>query len=75
VRNEDRCLTNNREDLAAQISYTFNIADKKEVRFAIFGRNLTDNRGLAATLPVAGLFTFGTARPPRTWGAEIGFKF
>ena len=75
VRNDDRCLTNNREDLAAQIAYTFNIADKKEVRFAIFGRNLTDNRGLAATLPVAGLFTFGAARPPRTWGAEIGFKF
>ena len=75
VRNEDRCLTQNREDLAAQASYTFNIGTGNEIRVSVFGRNLTNNRGLAATLPVAGLFTFGTARPPRTYGAEVAFKF
>ncbi len=75
VRNDDRCLTNDREDLAAQASYTFNIAQGREVKFTVFGRNLTDNRGIASTLPVAGLFTFAGARPPRTYGAEIAFKF
>jgi iron complex outermembrane receptor protein len=41
----------------------------------MFGRNLTDNRGLSSTLPVAGLFTFSAARPPRTWGLELGFDY
>jgi iron complex outermembrane receptor protein len=75
IRNDDRCLTEARERLDAQISYTLPMGGDSEVRFSIFGRNLTDNRGLAATLPVAGLFTFGTAVPPRTYGAEFSFRF
>jgi iron complex outermembrane recepter protein len=42
---------------------------------SIFGRNLTDDRGLSSTLPVGGLFTFSAARPPRTWGVELGIEF
>jgi iron complex outermembrane recepter protein len=75
IRNDDRCLTEARERLDAQISYTLPFGGDSEVRFSVFGRNLTDNRGLAATLPVAGLFTFGTAVPPRTYGAEFSFRF
>ncbi len=75
VTNDNRCETNDREDLAAQASYTFNIASGREIKLSVYGRNLTDNRGIAATLPVAGLFTFAGARPPRTYGAEIAFKF
>lgn len=75
IRNDDRCETEARERLDAQVSYTVPFAGLSEVRFSIFGRNLTDYRGLAATLPVAGLFTFGTAVPPRTYGAELSFKF
>ena len=75
VMNDRRCLTDDREDLSAEIAYTLPIAGVREVRLAVFGRNLTNNRGLAATLPVAGLFTFGTARPPRSYGGEISFKF
>ena len=75
VANDPRCETDDREDLQAEIAYTMPVGPLKDVRFAIFGRNLTDNRGLAATLPVAGLFTFGTAKPPRTYGGEISFKF
>jgi iron complex outermembrane receptor protein len=75
VRNDDRCQTRDREDLAAQLSYTFNVAQGREIRVAVFGRNLTDFRDIGATLPVAGLFTFSGARPPRTYGAEVGFKF
>jgi len=75
VRNDDRCLTEDREDLAAQLAYTIKVAGDHELRFTAFARNITNNRGLAATLPVAGLFTFGTAKPPRTFGGEIAFKF
>ena len=75
IRNDDRCRTEARERLDAQISYTLPMGGESEIRFSVFGRNLTDNRGLAATLPVAGLFTFGTAIPPRTYGAEFSFKF
>ncbi len=45
------------------------------VRIALFVRNLTDDRGLAAALPVAGLFTFGTGRAPRTYGVQLGYRF
>lgn len=75
IRNDDRCLTEDREDLAAQLAYTLPLAGGQEVRFTAFARNITNNRGLSATLPVAGLFTFGTAKPPRTFGGEIAFKF
>ncbi len=75
VTNDPRCETDDREDLQAELAYTMPLGPLNEVRFAIFGRNLTNNTGLAATLPVAGLFTFGTAKPPRTYGAEISFKF
>ncbi|MGL5838020.1 MAG: TonB-dependent receptor [Sphingorhabdus sp.] len=76
IRNDDRCETTDREDLTAQLGYTFPMGDEgQEISLAVFGRNLTNNKGLAATLPVAGLFTFGTARPPRTVGVELGLKF
>lgn len=75
VTNDPRCLTSNREDLSAQISYTLPTGPRSEVKFAVFGRNLTNNKGLAATLPVAGLLTFGIAKPPRSIGAEFSVKF
>lgn len=45
------------------------------LRLSLFGRNLTDDKGLAAALPVAGLFTFGAPRPPRTYGVQLGYRF
>lgn len=75
VRNDDRCLTDDRARLDAEVSYALPLGGLREVKFSVFGRNLTDYRGLAATLPVAGLFTFGTAVPPRTYGAEVSFRF
>ena len=75
VVNDPRCLTEDREDLSAQVGYAFSIGREREIKLSVFGRNLTDNRGLAAALPVAGLFTFGTAKPPRTYGIELGFNF
>lgn len=75
IRNDDRCRTEDREDLSAQLGYTFPVGPEQEVSVALFGRNLTNHKGLASTLPVAGLFTFGAARQPRTYGVELGFKF
>ncbi len=76
IVNDERCLTEDREDLTAQISYTLPVGgDGQEVSISLFGRNLTDHRGLSSTLPVAGLFTFGAARQPRTVGVEVGFSF
>ncbi|WP_304186123.1 TonB-dependent receptor [Phenylobacterium aquaticum] len=45
------------------------------LRLSVFGRNITDDQGLSAALPVAGLFTFGTPRAPRTWGVQLGYRF
>ena len=76
IVNDPRCQTEDREDLAAQIGYTIPIGDgDRNVRISAFGRNLTNYKGLSASLPVAGLFTFSTGRQPRTYGVEVGFKF
>jgi iron complex outermembrane receptor protein len=75
VTNDLRCVTKDRENLSAQVGYTFILGPKKELSVSLFGRNLTDVRDIAATLPVAGLFAFSSAIPPRTFGVEVGFKF
>lgn len=75
VTNDDRCYTKDRVNLSAQIGYTFDLGDRKEVSVAVFGRNLTNTRDIMGVLPVAGLFTFGTPYTPRVIGAQVGFKF
>jgi iron complex outermembrane receptor protein len=74
VTNDTRSIAETREILDASLAYTHRIGGT-EVRFTVYGRNLTNNRGLASALPVAGLFTFGSARPPRSFGAEAMVKF
>jgi iron complex outermembrane receptor protein len=74
TRNDPRGLAQARNLVDASASYTFDLNGAR-LRAAVFGRNLTDDRGLSATLPVAGLFTFSAARPPRTWGVELGVEF
>lgn len=74
IVNDPRCETRPRETLDASASYTFGLGER-QVRISAFGRNLTDNRDLSSTLPVAGLFTFGTGRTPRSFGVEAGVRF
>ena len=72
-------------DLDATISY-----DAHSWKFSLWAKNLTDERHFLHVLdvgtnydagpnnspvPVAGLFTFGTLSPPRTYGADVQFKF
>jgi iron complex outermembrane receptor protein len=75
ITNDDRCVTKDRENLSAQIGYTYDLGGDREVSFAVFGRNLTNTRDIMGTLPVAGLFTFGTPYQPRVFGAQVGFKY
>lgn len=74
TRNDPRGRTDKQNLIDARIDYRI-LQDDSMVRIGFFGRNLLDDRGLNAALPVAGLFTFGSARPPRTWGVELGFEF
>ena len=74
VINDTRSIAEARKILDASIAYTLPVGGT-EMRFTIYGRNLTDNRGLSSALPVAGLFTFGSGRAPRSFGGEIMFKF
>lgn len=75
TRNDPRGMAQARNLLDASAAITFDLDTIGKMRVAVFGRNLTDDRGLNSTLPVAGLFTFSAARPPRTFGAEVGFNF
>jgi iron complex outermembrane recepter protein len=74
VQNDRRCTSSTREALDATLSYAIAMGDG-EVKLSVFGRNLLDDRGISSTLPVAGLFTFAGARPPRQLGGEVSFKF
>lgn len=75
TRNDPRGLAQARNLLDASAAINFDLDTVGTMRVAVFGRNLTDDRGLNSTLPVAGLFTFSAARPPRTYGVEVGFTF
>jgi iron complex outermembrane recepter protein len=73
--NDPRGLHQAQPDLAAAVTYTFRTGNDSKAYVRVFGRNLTDQRGLASALPVAGLFTFGTGIPPRQYGVTIGASF
>jgi len=72
--NDLRSVTDDQTLLDVAVTYDF-VVNNVDIRASIFGRNLLDDRGLNSTLPVAGLFTFGTARAPRTWGGSVEIEF
>jgi iron complex outermembrane recepter protein len=74
VTNDTRCDTGPREILDVTASYTLAMGSG-EAKVSLFARNLLDDRGIGATLPVSGLFTFSSLRPPRQFGGELQFKF
>ena len=41
----------------------------------VFARNLTDVHTTTAAFTVAGLWAFGSANEPRTWGVTVGVKY
>ena len=50
------------------------VADGK-MRVSVFGRNLLDDRGTDTAFTVAGLWSFATAREPRTYGVQFKAMF
>ncbi len=72
--NDPRGRADARHNVDASATLFFDL-NRARLRASLFGRNLTDDKGLSAALPVAGLFTFGAGRPRRTFGGEIGFEF
>jgi len=44
-------------------------------KFSVFGRNLADEDGYTHGYDVAGLWSYSSARPPRTYGFEAMYNF
>jgi iron complex outermembrane recepter protein len=72
--NDPRVRTDAQNLLDASLTTRFDLAGT-EAHLTIFGRNLLDDRGMTHGFTVAGLWSFGTAREPRTYGATLGIKF
>ena len=72
--NDPRGLTDPQNNVEASLAWSREVQGGK-LTAQVFGRNLLNDKGLSSALPVAGLFTFGSVRPPRTYGIEIGFEY
>ena len=59
-------------DASAMLEFDLN---GHKARVTAYGRNLANDRGPNAALTVAGLFSFSSAREPRTYGLQLGFQF
>ena len=44
-------------------------------RLSLYGRNLTGEDGYMIGYDVAGIWSYSASRPPRTWGAEMTYRF
>jgi iron complex outermembrane recepter protein len=54
----------------ASVNYAIN-----GFQFSVFGRNLTDEDGYSHGYDVAGLWSYASARAPRTYGVEVQYNF
>jgi iron complex outermembrane recepter protein len=72
--NDPRVRTDAQGLLDASLSARFNIAGDTEAYLTVFGRNLADDRGMTHGFTVGGLWSFATAREPRTYGVMLGIK-
>lgn len=72
--NDPRVRTDPQNLVDASISYILPTGGG-ETRITLFGRNLLDDRGASTAFTVAGLWSFATAREPRSYGVQVGYKF
>ena len=72
--NDPRVRTDKQNLLDASLTANFEIANA-EAYVTAFGRNLLDDRGTTAAFTVAGLFSFASAREPRTYGLTVGVRY
>ncbi|MFD2137580.1 hypothetical protein ACFSLT_24660 [Novosphingobium resinovorum] len=72
--NDARVRTTTQDLVDASLTFNFDVGDK-EAYFRVFGRNLANEKTTTHAFTVAGLFSFGMALEPRTYGATVGVKF
>jgi iron complex outermembrane receptor protein len=72
--NDPRVRTTTQDLVDASLTVNFDIGDK-EAYVRLFGRNLLNEKTSTHAFTVAGLFSFGMALEPRTYGATVGVKF
>ncbi|QQN75823.1 TonB-dependent receptor [Croceicoccus sp. YJ47] len=72
--NDPRVRTDTQNLLDATLTANFMMGNT-EAYISAFGRNLLDDRGTTAAFTVAGLFSFASAREPRTYGLTLGIDF
>ncbi|MCW1431066.1 TonB-dependent receptor [Novosphingobium sp. JCM 18896] len=72
--NDPRVRTDPQGLLDASLSARFTIGDDTEAYLTVFGRNLANDRGMTHGFTVGGLWSFATAREPRTYGVTLGVK-
>ena len=72
--NDPRVRSDRQGLLDASATVQFDLNGHK-ARVTAYGRNLADDRGPNAALTVTGLFSFSSAREPRTYGLQFGFEF
>ncbi|OYZ98697.1 MAG: TonB-dependent receptor, partial [Novosphingobium sp. 17-62-8] len=72
--NDPRVRTTTQDLVDAALTFNFDLnSTKAYVR--VFGRNLLNEQTTTHAFTVAGLWSFGMALEPRTYGATIGFKY
>ena len=72
--NDPRVRTDRQGLVDASLTTKFDLAGTK-AKFTVFGRNLANDKGATHGFTVAGLWSFGMAREPRTYGASLGIEF
>ena len=72
--NDARVRTTTQDLVDASMTFNFDINDTKAY-VRVFGRNLLNEKTTTHAFTVAGLWSFGMALEPRTYGATVGFKF
>ena len=72
--NDPRVRTDKQGLLDASLTANFKL-NRTDAYITVFGRNLADDRGTSAAFTVAGLWSFASAREPRTVGVTFGLKY
>ncbi len=72
--NDPRVRTDQQNLVDASARFNFELG-ATDAWFTVWGRNVLDDRGPTHGFTVAGLWAFGTAREPQTFGATVGVKY
>ena len=72
--NDSRVRTTSQDLVDASLTANFDLGNT-EAYVRVFGRNLTNELTTTHAFTVAGLWSFGMALEPRTYGVTVGFKY